>query len=67
MNLPELGVGLNWFPELEPVVKENKELVDLLEVEPQSLWRREKDSERFGAGPRVAGSAASIPGPSAGA
>jgi uncharacterized protein (UPF0276 family) len=44
MNLPELGVGLNWFPELEAVVKENKGLVDLLEVEPQSLWRREKDS-----------------------
>ena len=45
MNLPELGVGLNWFPELDPVVKANKDLIDVLEVEPQSLWRREKDAE----------------------
>ena len=45
MNLPELGVGLNWFPELDPVLKANKELVDVLEVEPQSLWRREKDAD----------------------
>jgi uncharacterized protein (UPF0276 family) len=44
MNLPELGVGLNWFPELDPVLKANTELVDVLEVEPQSLWRRDKDS-----------------------
>jgi|SRR5580765_389745 len=45
MNLPELGVGLNWFPELDSVLKANKELVDVLEVEPQSLWRRQKDAE----------------------
>src|SRR5262249_1415581 len=47
MNLPELGVGLNWFPELDPVLKENKELVDVLEVEPQSLWRRDNDTDRL--------------------
>jgi uncharacterized protein len=45
MNLPELGVGLNWFSELAPVLKANKDLVDVLEVEPQSLWRRDKDSD----------------------
>ena len=45
MNLPELGVGLNWFPGLEPVLKANEELVDVLEVEPQSLWRREKNAD----------------------
>jgi len=45
MNLPELGVGLNWFPELDPVLKENNELVDVLEVEPQSLWRRDNDAD----------------------
>src|ERR1700740_2552088 len=44
MNLPELGVGLNWFPELDPVLKANKDLVNVLEVEPQSLWRRDKGS-----------------------
>src|SRR5512132_3943947 len=42
MNLPELGVGLNWFPGLEPVLKANEELIDVLEVEPQSFWRRER-------------------------
>jgi len=47
MNLPELGVGLNWFPELGPVLKANIELVDVLEVEPQSLWRREKGADRL--------------------
>jgi uncharacterized protein (UPF0276 family) len=45
MNLPELGVGLNWFPELDAILKENKQLVDVLEVEPQSLWRRDSDTD----------------------
>jgi uncharacterized protein (UPF0276 family) len=45
MNLPELGVGLNWFPGLEPVLRANAELVDVLEVEPQSFWRREKNAD----------------------
>ena len=44
MNLPELGVGVNWFPGLEPVLKANEGLIDVLEVEPQSFWRREKDA-----------------------
>ncbi|HST08800.1 MAG TPA: DUF692 family protein [Terriglobales bacterium] len=44
MNLPELGVGLNWFSGLEPVLKANEELIDVLEVEPQAFWRREKIS-----------------------
>jgi uncharacterized protein len=45
MNLPELGVGLNWFPELEPVLRANEELVDVLEVEPQALWRRDRNAD----------------------
>jgi uncharacterized protein len=45
MNLPELGVGLNWFPGLEPVLRANAELIDVLEVEPQSFWRREKNAD----------------------
>jgi uncharacterized protein (UPF0276 family) len=45
MNLAELGVGLNWFPDLNSVFRENKELVDVLEVEPQSLWRRDNDTD----------------------
>jgi uncharacterized protein (UPF0276 family) len=47
MNLPELGVGLNWFPGLEPVLKANEELIDVLEVEPQSFWRRERGASNL--------------------
>src|SRR5437899_5905693 len=45
MNLPELGVGLNWFLGLEPVLRANEELVDVLEVEPQALWRRDRNAD----------------------
>ena len=41
MNLPELGVGLTFFPGLEPVLESNEALINLVEIEPQSLWRRE--------------------------
>jgi uncharacterized protein (UPF0276 family) len=41
MNLPELGVGLSWFAGLEPVLENNPSLIDLLEIEPQTFWRRQ--------------------------
>jgi uncharacterized protein len=41
MNLPELGVGLTWFSGLEPVLQANAGLVDVLEIEPQTFWRRD--------------------------
>src|SRR5277367_2104526 len=41
MNLPELGVGLTWFSALGPVLDENPGLIDLLEIEPQTFWRRD--------------------------
>ena len=41
MNLPELGVGLTWFAGMEPLLQANSGLVDVLEVEPQTFWRRE--------------------------
>ena len=40
MNLPEVGVGLTWVPGLESVVEANRGLINVLEVEPQALWRR---------------------------
>lgn len=40
MNLPELGVGLTWFPGLEPALESNAGLIDVLEIEPQTFWRR---------------------------
>jgi len=41
MNLPDLGVGLTWFAGLEPVLQANENLIEVLEVEPQTFWRRE--------------------------
>jgi len=45
MNLPELGVGLTWFAGLDPVLEVNHGLVDFLEIEPQTFWRRDPDSK----------------------
>ncbi len=41
MKIPELGVGLTWFSEMEPLLQANAGLVDVLEIEPQTLLRRE--------------------------
>ncbi|HEX3471592.1 MAG TPA: DUF692 family protein [Silvibacterium sp.] len=41
MSLPELGVGLTWFSALGPVLDENPGLIDLIEIEPQTFWRRD--------------------------
>jgi uncharacterized protein (UPF0276 family) len=40
MNLPELGVGLTWFAGLEPALEANAGFIDVLEIEPQTFWRR---------------------------
>ena len=40
MNLPELGVGLNWFPGLEHVLQVNAGLIDVIEIEPQMFSRK---------------------------
>ena len=41
MKIPELGVGLTWFSGMEPLLQANAGLVDVLEIEPQTLLRRE--------------------------
>src|ERR1700756_3100775 len=45
MNLPELGVGLTWFAGLDPVLEANHGLIDFLEIEPQTFWRRDPDTK----------------------
>lgn len=37
-HLPELGVGLIYSPGLEPLLEAHPELVDVLEIEPQTTW-----------------------------
>jgi uncharacterized protein (UPF0276 family) len=36
--LPELGVGVVYWPELEPLLEAGAELPVVLEIEPQALW-----------------------------
>lgn len=38
MVLPELGVGLIYSSALEPLLTDSPELIDVLEIEPQTLW-----------------------------
>ena len=39
MDLPELGVGVIFTPALEPFLRSGTDLVSVVEVEPQTLWR----------------------------
>lgn len=47
MNSPELGVGLTWFAGIEPVLKANSDLVEVLEVNPQNLLRHTLNAQKF--------------------
>jgi uncharacterized protein len=38
MDLPVLGIGLTYFSGLEPLLASHGDLVDVVEVEPQTLW-----------------------------
>ena len=37
-TLPELGVGITYSPAIEPILLDFPNLVDVLEVEPQTFW-----------------------------
>ena len=45
MKLPELGVGVTWFSGMEPLLHANAGLIDVLEIEPQTLLRRQPHSK----------------------
>jgi uncharacterized protein (UPF0276 family) len=42
-GLPELGVGIIYFPGLEVLLEAHPETVDLLEIEPQTTWLEPPD------------------------
>ena len=49
LALPELGVGVTYMPALEPLLNRFPDLVDVIEIEPQTLWisnDRQKDKYR---------------------
>jgi uncharacterized protein (UPF0276 family) len=39
-RLPDLGTGIVYFPGLEALLEGSASLLDLIEIEPQTLWRR---------------------------
>ncbi len=41
-RLPELGVGLIYFADLDPVIEALQDLVDVIEIEPSNHWLKEK-------------------------
>jgi uncharacterized protein (UPF0276 family) len=45
-QLPALGVGLIYAPGLEPLLEAHPDLIDVLEVEPQTTWIETDDPER---------------------
>ena len=46
MKPPALGVGLTYTPGLEAVLERDAALIDVIEVEPQLLWRRSRSPHR---------------------
>ncbi len=38
LDVPELGVGVVYMPSLEPLLEVGKNLIDVIEIEPQSYW-----------------------------
>lgn len=40
MNLPDLGVGIIYFSGFENIVASNSDLIQVIEIEPQTFWYR---------------------------
>lgn len=38
LGLPELGVGVVYSPALEPLLEQSPENIDVIEIEPQTMW-----------------------------
>lgn len=63
MNLPELGVGLVYSSALEPLLSERPDLIDVLEIEPQTLWAETVEGDvPYLARPEVDDHLARLPG-----
>lgn len=46
-SLPTLGVGVTYFTGLDPVLETDVDLVNVLEVEPQTLWYDTRQQDRY--------------------
>lgn len=38
VNLPEIGIGIIYFSGFQNVIESNYDLIDLIEIEPQTFW-----------------------------
>lgn len=47
MSLPELGVGLTWLAGLESAIQTNAALVNVLEIDPQTMLKRDPARNAF--------------------
>ncbi|UII23153.1 DUF692 domain-containing protein [Fulvivirga ligni] len=45
MNIPELGIGIIYFSGFKNVIESNEDLIDLIEIEPQTFWLKGRASE----------------------
>ena len=43
LHLPELGVGIVYSAALEPLLEEHPEVIDVIEIEPQTTWLERPD------------------------
>ena len=43
-DLPELGVGIVYSPGLEQVLEAGRDIIDVIEIEPQTFWFKESSS-----------------------
>lgn len=59
-SLPTQGVGIVYFPGLDPVIEAGKSLIDVVEVEPATFWHRLRDGS-FRVEPKLLGRLANLP------
>lgn len=60
---PELGVGITYTPDIEPLLERHPELFDLIEVEPQTTWIELRgNKQRYRTDDRVLDHIAQLPG-----
>lgn len=38
MDIPELGIGIVYFPGFAPIIESNADIIDVVEIEPQTFW-----------------------------
>lgn len=63
VQLPELGVGITYSPAIEPLLEQYPDLVEVIEVEPQTTWiERRETPERYWIADDVLEHIARLPG-----